>query len=255
MRRLAPLVALALLAPAPALAFSEFDAFGRPIFPPPPEPPAEPDPPGGGGGRYSAGAPADGFTCAVCHFGGGAPRGVELTIAPDPSVDGYRPRTEYRIELALPLDGLSAANLEVADFSGRAAGTLATVPVGSQTAADRCVVGDAIAAREVEHEGRRIVGLDACGAIRLRATWVAPETATGPVWLNVGTVWTNEANNEPTGDHTTVFARVIPAFGGTSMSGRVGGGCRGAPGGGGAPPAGLLLAGGAIARLYRRKRR
>ncbi|MBX3275730.1 MAG: hypothetical protein KF729_36050 [Sandaracinaceae bacterium] len=254
MRRLAPLLALAVLAPSPALAFSEFEAFGRPIFPPPPEPPDEPDPPGGGGGRYFTGAPADGFTCAVCHFGGAAPRGVELTIQPDPTVDGYRPRTEYRIELALPLDGLSAANVEVADFSGRAAGTLAAVPVGSQTAADRCVVGDAIASHEIEHEGRRIVGLDACGAIRLRTTWVAPETATGPVWLNVGTVWTNEANNEPTGDHTTVFARVIPPFGGTSSAGRVEGGCRAAPGSGGAPLA-LLIACGALARLYRRKLR
>ncbi len=262
--RLALLVAFAW--PAPAHAFDHFDSYGQPIFPDPPVPPAEAEPPGGGGGRYFTGSLSDGYTCAVCHFGGpDADEPMAVTINPDPFVDGYRAGQEYEITLALPLSrvggaptGAFAGSLELVDLAGAGGGTIALVPPSAQGIADQCTTrpDDLVAARLVDLPGpprRQVAGVDDCGAIQLRVLWTAPPTTAGAVWLNAGAVFTPAGNEGPTEDRASVYARIIPPLGGLNDSGRVESGCRAAPG---ARPAGawlFVLALGAARRRHRRR--
>lgn len=250
----APLAACLLFAlPSPALAFDNFDSYGQPLFPDPPVPPAEAEPPGGGGGRYFTGSLSDGYTCAVCHFGGpDADEPMAVTINPDPFVDGYRAGMEYEITLALPLSrvggaptGAFAGSLELVDLAGAGAGTIALVPPSAQGTADQCTTRptDLVAAHLVDLPGpprRQVAGVDDCGAIQLRVLWTAPPTTAGAVWLNAGAVFTPAGNEEPTEDRTSTYARIIPPLGGLNDSGRVESGCAASPAGR-TPGAGVLL--------------
>jgi len=237
-RALALTLALGLV-PSSAAAFDTFDSFGAPVLgvaaDPPEDPPVEPTH-GGGDGRYFTGSISDGFSCAVCHFGGVQDVAeVEVEITPDPFEDGYIGGDTYEILITGPSSW--AATLEFVDAAGEGVGDLELVPVSAQTDADRCVKADptdpdVLAAHIVTLTGppgapwtnREVAGVDACGAEQLRATWVAPETSAGPLWINASVVL-GDNGLDASGDRTVPYARMVPPFGTAPEGGRVTNGC------------------------------
>jgi len=237
MRSLLVLVVLA--APSPALAFDTFAAFSDPVTD------------GGGGGRYFTGSPADGYTCSVCHFGGEPLEGVRVQITPlttefEPLDDGYREGQDYEILVTLPLNTAnSAATLELLNVDGEAGGSIALREPAAQAAEDQCTLDfrnpeegeDLIAAHLATPADppRQIAGVDNCGAEQLRVTWTAPDTTTGPIWLNVGVVGATDGEQlaRPSGDFAWTYGVIIAPFGAAPESGRVESGCAVSPVGGG----------------------
>ncbi len=216
---------LALALPARAHAYSEMDRFDQ-----------SPET-GGGGGRRFTGAPADGFTCAVCHDDGGA---AEIVITGVPE-RGYEPLARYAIEVAWPeATGDAALALEVASPSGSDPGGL-ELPLPAELSDDeRCrAVGadpplpatrlfDALG-------GRTVLGTDSCGAARARVEWTAPPSGGGTVWLHATSVFSN-ASGSNRGDRVAVVARPIVEEGTPPPElSVVEGGC--SPGGRGRAPA------------------
>lgn len=258
MKRCLLVLATLLALPAPALAFDHFESFGQPIFPPPPDDPmVEPEPPGGGGGRYFTGSLRDGYTCSVCHFGGVEPEEpLEITIVPDPFVDGYRAGQEYAITLTVAYSrnaanaptGAYAGALELVDGTGRGAGTIEVEPTQCGDSPD---IGAHVA--DLMDPPRQVAGLDVCALEQLRVTWTAPPVATGPVWLNAGSVWTGTGNQRPSEDYASVYARIIPPFGGVAESGRVDNACSTSAAPAQRPAPWLLALGLLAAALIRRR--
>lgn len=258
----AVLSALLLLvgAPSTAFAFKEFRQFGMTPLPEvPADPMLEPDPPGGGG-RYFTGSLSDGHTCAVCHFGGPAPDSpLSVTINPDPFEDGYRSGVEYTIAVSLPYmynpaggtdpTGSYAANFELVDLAGHGAGTI-TVEETPCTIAGADPIGAHVA--DLESPSRQVAGMSDCGPTLLRATWTAPDTATGPVWINVAGVSTDSGNDSPHDDTTSTYARIVPPLGGAPEAGRVDSTCNATAGRPARTPSLLLLV--ALGALLRRAR-
>ncbi|MEZ4335144.1 MAG: hypothetical protein R3B82_00760 [Sandaracinaceae bacterium] len=245
---------LVVSAPSTAFAFKEFRQFGlAPVPGPPMDPTMDPDPPGGGG-RYFTGSLSDGYTCAVCHFGGPTPElPLEVEISPDPLEDGYRSGTEYQITVTLPFTrnganptGAFAGNLEIVDLEGRGAGTMTVMP-------DLCDDGVTVAAHLADLPTRQVAGVDNCGATVLRTTWTAPETSTGPVWLNVAAVYAYMPLDTPDDDDTSTWARIIPPLGGSTDVTRVDNACHASPGRPSSAP--WLLGLVALGALLRRTRR
>lgn len=250
------LVLAVLAAPSPALAFDNFAAFEEPVTD------------GGGGGRFFTGSPLDGYTCAVCHFGGAPLEGVSVEITPlttefEPLEDGYREGQQYEILVQLPLNTAnSAAMLELVSEAGEAGGVIELRNPSAQSAEDMCTLdfrnpddGDDLIAAHLatpEDPPRQIAGVDNCGAEQLRVTWTAPATTTGPIWLNVGVVGaTGDADqlSRPSGDFAWTYGVIIAPFGAAPEAGRVESGCAVSPTGGGS--AFWLLA--VVAALRRRR--
>ena len=241
------LCALALAVPTEAFAFDNFASYGEPVIGTNPG-----DPNGGGEGRYFTGSPVDGFSCAVCHFGGPEPDGVEVTIRPDPFEAGYQAGQVYTITVILPRAPFAAAaNLELVDETG-AGGEDGAGVLTVATPVDRC------AATAMQDEAtslanvgdRTIVGADVCGATQMTAEWTAPPVRRGAVWINAAIV-AADGTGDPTGDYTVVYSRVIPPAGTDPEAGRVSSTCGAAPPG----PPGSRLALSALALLLRAQRR
>jgi len=250
------LLVLALLAaPSPAIAFDNFASFGEPVTD------------GGGGGRYFTGSPLDGYTCAVCHFGGGELEGVRVEITPlttefEPLVDGYREGEQYEIRVQLPLNTAnSATTLELVNGDGEAGGVIELRNPSAQSTEDMCTLDfrnpdeDLIAAHLATPDDppRQIAGVDNCGAEQLRVTWTAPDTTTGPIWLNVGVVGATDGMRlgEPGGDVAWTYGVIVAPFGIAPESGRVESGCAVSPAASGSAWAWWLLA---IVAVRRRRR-
>jgi hypothetical protein len=163
---------------------------------------------GGSGGRYFSGAPADGYTCSVCHRGGerfalavsGLPRG------------GWEPGRTYDLTLAFP-EGASSvgAVIEIADAEGHGQGTMALVPDAELEDGDRCRDG-AAATRLVVAAGRQLARVDGCGAARARLRWTAPPAARTDVRLHAAAV-RGDGSGDPLGDGTALLVQPLRALG------------------------------------------
>lgn len=132
---------------------------------------------GGGGGRYFTGSPVDGYACSVCHTGAPEPK-VSVTGLPE---DGYEPGRLYEIEIAWDNSNpmfRHALQLEFLGRDARAAGKLLLLDDRQIDARQRCVTGDKPPADyELDTPGgRKIVGIEPCGAGHLRFRYAPPET-------------------------------------------------------------------------------
>lgn len=169
---------------------------------------------GGAAGRYFTGAPDDGYTCSVCHRGGGEPR---LALAGVPEL--WDPGATYELVLTLPEGARSAAaNLEIA--GGEADGELGTlelVPDAELEAADRCR-DDRPATSVVALEGRLVARLEACGAARARVRWTAPATPRTDVRYFAAAVTANDSG-DPTGDGAATLVAPLRARGAPEPTG------------------------------------
>jgi hypothetical protein len=194
---------------------------------------------GGSGGRTFSGAPADGYTCAVCHQGGGT-FDPDVLGVPD---DGYRPGETYELSIALPSTARNVgAILEVADEEGRGVGTLAPVPDADLEPADACRTGEPAVVR-VAAPGRQLARLEVCGARRARVRWTAPASPVASVRLFASLVVSDDSG-DPSGDTTAHIAQPLRGLGGAELEGgRLSASCAAAPtrAGGGAAAAALAL--------------
>jgi uncharacterized protein (TIGR03790 family) len=191
---------------------------------------------GGGGGRWFTGAPADGFTCAVCHGEPDIP--FEVRGLPE---DGYRGGESYVLSFDMgESDGDASMVLEVTNREGAAIGTLsllADTEVGDQ---ERCRPEGGmlpVGATELQTtaDGRPIAVTRACGARIARINWTAPvdETA-GTAWIHAAAVRGN-GNGLNTGDRTGVLSRSSRVEGAPDPEMVVAGGCATTGGYPGAP--------------------
>ena len=236
-RALTAMVAIALV-PGSASAFDNFESYEQDELE------------GGGGGRYFTGSVSDGYSCAVCHFGGTGPEEVEVEIEPDPFEEGYRTGRPYRIEVTLPDDtAFSAGALELVDMSGTGAGTLELLGDDCTTRPDDLV---ATHLGTIAADSREVAISDVCGAREMRVNWTAPDTATGSVWLNIAVV-SADGTGDATLDHATTYGRVIAPFGTSPEGGRTMTVCSAAPGHGGAPLEALIVACALALMVWRRR--
>lgn len=163
---------------------------------------------GGGGGRLFTGAPADGYSCAVCHRGG-AP--IAASIAGIPP-DGWLPSQRYDFTIEFPSEPRNvSAVIEVADERGRGLGTLEPLPESALTAADRCRNGVG-AVGPVAVEGRTVARAEPCGARRARVRWTAPAAPTGSARI-FAVVVAGDGSGDPTGDFAVRLVEPLRAFG------------------------------------------
>lgn len=158
---------------------------------------------GGAGGRSFTGAPADGYTCSVCHRGGGT---APIAIAGIPP-DGWAPGVTYELTLTMPEGTRTAgAALEIAGDDGADAGALALVPDAELDASDRCRDG-ASATSQVLAGERLIARIAVCGAARARVRWTAPAMPQSGVRLFASAVAGNDSA-DASGDGVTAI--VLP---------------------------------------------
>lgn len=194
-------VALALAEPGVAHAYLDGTRFAAPALE------------GGAGGRYFTGAPEDGYSCAVCHRGGGS---APLALEGVPAL--WDPGTTYELTLALPDSVRTAgANLEIADDAGRGQGTLEVIPDAELGDAERCRDGRP-ATTPVLIEGRLIARVEPCGARRARVRWTAPPMPRTDVRFFASAVTGNDSA-DPSGDGTSAFVVPFRARGAPDPSG------------------------------------
>lgn len=165
---------------------------------------------GGGGGRRFTGSPRDGLSCEVCHAGGGQ-AAVDVTGFP---TDGYRPGTEYAIEVAWPEGELAAFAMDVVDAAGATAGELALPAPEEIDAPQRCSIGttEPAVALYPTADGRMVAAADACGASRATVRWTAPTATTGPVFLHLSGV-TADRSGTSAGDDARSIVQSAPMIG------------------------------------------
>jgi hypothetical protein len=199
-------LAIALLAPGRAAAFSNSDLFAAKDSSGQPQP-------GGGLGRFFTGSPADGYTCKVCHHGG---QGPTLRILGLP-LSGYQPNTQYEVTVDWPDNFLHIAlALEITNQAGVAAGKLELPPENQLRPYEGCqpplpAPAPAISAGQLVNPpptGRQIIQMPDCSAQQLRFWWTAPALDVGPVWL-AGAVVSSDTSTTPQGDGVTEFSHVI----------------------------------------------
>ena len=192
-----PLAALGVvvaLLPARGLAFSDPERF------------LDPARQGGGGGRMFTGSPSDGYTCAVCHTG---ERPAEAIVRGLP-VDGYVPGQTYDVEVTWPPDGIArAVAVELSGLDNRAAGTSALLSDAELPITGRCGqnLNGGAAGYVQDVVGRRVLGLEDCGALALRFRWTAP--AEGGVVLFAGAIVSSDKQGDPQGDGVTELDAVL----------------------------------------------
>ena len=129
---------------------------------------------GGGGGRYFTGSPVDGYACSVCHQGAPEPK-VSVIGLPE---QGYEPGRLYEIEVAWDNSNpmfRQALHLEFVGRDGKAAGKVVLIDPDA-----RQVCG-AMENRAADYQidtpsGRKIIGVEPCGAGHVRFRFAPPET-------------------------------------------------------------------------------
>lgn len=188
-------LALGLVAATPtaARAYSEVTRF------------AEPAVDGGGEGRYFTGAPADGYSCHVCHDDVAAP---PVTVAGLP--DRIETGATYDLTLTWPEDGRKySLALEFVDGDGVAPATtlpaLADQPPEMRCAGDRT---GASAAQIVSVGARRIVYVEPCGAHQLTVSFTPPSD--DDLYLGAGVVAADGFETSD-GDGTFELRRTLTA--------------------------------------------
>jgi len=195
----------------------------------------------GGGGRWFTGAPADGFTCAVCHGEPDIPFAVEGL--PD---EGYRPGTSYILAFDL---GESAGDvsmaLEITDSAGTSVGTLEALPDADVRDEERCRPMDGMppaGATDVwmTASGRPVAVTRACGARVGRLSWTAPADGAGTVQVHAAAVRGN-ASGTTAGDRVGVIAHTLPVEGAPPPETIVAGSCNASGAGSGLPLALAML--------------
>lgn len=129
---------------------------------------AEPAADGGGGGRQFTGSNLDGYSCAVCHHGGPAPR---LVI--DGMPERFEPDTRYDVAIRwLDSADSHALQLELVDERGGHPRVelpdLDTLPVSARCDGDP---QGSPAVYAIDLGDRRIIGVQDCGATELRFTF------------------------------------------------------------------------------------
>jgi hypothetical protein len=189
--------ALALLSPARASAFSDPMSFQNDVSQ------------GGGGGRFFTGAPADGYTCSVCHTG--APSAdVQVDGLP---LHGYTPGVAYEVTIdwADNLDNVALA-AELNDGNAQAAGTLRLPPQKELFEPERCVPVEAglPAGMLIDASPRTILEVPNCGAKRVRFLWIAPQQDVGTVWFAASLVRA-DGKSDANGDGVTNISTVLPS--------------------------------------------
>ena len=186
----------ALLLPARASAYLDGRQFEAPVIE------------GGGGGRFFTGAPADGYTCAVCHRGGGSPQ-IQVDGIP---AEGWDPGATYELAITLPtITRNTGATLEIADVNGVGAGTLGVLPDADLVAADRCRTMER-ATGLVTLPGRLVARTEVCGATQTRVLWTAPAIIPEELRLFVVTVAGNDSS-DVSGDGVSTLAIPLRARG------------------------------------------
>jgi hypothetical protein len=179
----------------------------------------------GGGGRYFTGSPADGYTCKACHEGGQEPQLLITGLPPE----GYVPGHAYEIVVAWPIyvDKFSAA-VELSDMHGRPAGSLRLPPLNEMQAPEFCEpASDQVPAASLNDagNGRQVITIPDCGAMRLRFLWTAPPGDVGQVWF-AGSAVASNGKGDTQGDGVSDFGRALAfAGGGTAMAGSATTGC------------------------------
>jgi MYXO-CTERM domain-containing protein len=147
---------------------------------------------GGGAGRYFTGSPLDGYTCAVCHRGGEAPR-VELEGVPARAEPGVR----YVVALRWTDPASHALQLELLDAAG--ASPRIMLDLDALPAESRCEgASDGAPAAYLRELGeRRILGVQDCGARALTFAFEVDEA--GPLTLS-GAIVRTDSSGTPAGD-------------------------------------------------------
>lgn len=207
---------------------------------------------GGGGGRSFTGAPADGYTCAVCHRGGGSPA---LDVAGIPE-DGWEPGATYELVVTLPAATRNAgAALEIAGDDGRGRGAIAIVPDAELEAGDRCRDGVTATTLALDAGERLVARTNVCGAARARVRWTAPPTAESGVRLFVSAVAGNDSA-DPSGDGASAVVLPLRARGAPEAEGAMlGQRCSTTQGAGSTGVAATTLALAALVLGWRARRR
>ena len=202
--------ALLLAGAAASMGFSTPAAYPRPI--------AE----GGGGGRFFTGSHHDAIGCASCHEPAGS-FALELDGLPD----RYTPGTTLTVVAQWPeVDRTVSLVAEWVNEDGDPVGEVRLAPDALVEDADRCASGSVAASiYATDDEERRIIGMPACGATRMRMQWTGPEDLEGPVSLHIGAVASDDAD-DPEGDWVAQTASVLPNVDDASEQG-----CRSGPGG------------------------
>jgi hypothetical protein len=146
-----------------ARAYSDVGRFG------------EPSGAGGGGGRQFTGSPVDGYGCNVCHQGGVEPK-VQVLGLPE----GYTPGRLYEIEVIWNPDPAvpHALQLEFVGRDGLAAGKVLLLDKSQLDAAQFCdrKTDQPVADYENSVGGRKILGVQNCGASHMRFRFGPPDT-------------------------------------------------------------------------------
>jgi hypothetical protein len=188
--------------PAAARAYRDPATFSAPVLE------------GGAAGRAFSGAPADGYTCNVCHRGGHAPR-VTVSGVPDA---GWEPGITYDLTVSFPEGARTVgAALEFSGPDGRAAGALELPAEGDLEAADRCRDGTVATVRE-SGRGRSVVRTRGCGARQVRVRWTAPDVASPGVRLFVAAVAADDSGT-PDGDGASALALPLAQRGAPPVEG------------------------------------
>ncbi|MEZ4453224.1 MAG: DUF4266 domain-containing protein [Nannocystaceae bacterium] len=209
---------------------------------------------GGAGGRTFTGAPADGFTCSVCHTGGATTRHA---LVGGPS-GIYDPGATYAFELRWPGERVGLT-VEAADLDGNPLGVLVAPPVRLQDDDERCTSGGAAIEAIALDDGRAPLGLSECGAERLRLQWTAPAVPIdGALYLSLVV---GDGDGTPEGDAVegiTVPLRASADAGGCAVArssgSSVSSGSSGSSGSSEPGPLALALALLGLARGRRRRR-
>jgi len=160
---------------------------------------------GGSGGRWFSGSAQDGYLCSTCHEGGEIPN---LTIAGLPEGDLYVPGERYDVEVSWPrTQNRMGAVAEITTLEGEGVGVLTPRTVAELQDDERCPIRAgqtvpqvAVSVRDVMgSQTRKILHMSACGTLRQRYSWLAPNPGVGVIVFNSVFVLGNRSV-EPKGD-------------------------------------------------------
>ncbi|CAN5907894.1 hypothetical protein BH11MYX2_BH11MYX2_37620 [soil metagenome] len=187
-----------LLVPAPAFAFSDPATFAEAAID------------GGGGGRYFTGSHVEGYSCNVCHQGGGTAKFV-VDPLPDTLVAG----TRYSLVVHWTNPEVPhALQLELVTPNG--GNPTVTIPADAALPPEsRCdsKASGLPAVYSVSLGVRRIIGVEDCGASRVEVSFVA----TGePIDVSIGGVIGNDdgtANGDAVFDDRFTLSQSLKASG------------------------------------------
>ncbi|HKU38283.1 MAG TPA: hypothetical protein VJR89_09050 [Polyangiales bacterium] len=199
---------------------------------------------GGSEGRWFSGAPTDGYGCDACHSG----RPTEPLVIEGIPSSGYLTNKKYNIRIAWPefaarTRGLFAtqppklvptASL-VAEFvaeSGDNSGIVQTVPLKDAAKTELCYGPRKLLPLsvyrqtptltpdpkptgicEASNKTRCLVSVRGCGSEEVKFSWTSPPNWQGTIWFSVGFVATDQINETPLDDATTIVTIPIAPAG------------------------------------------